>query len=56
MKNDNTHSQTTAQKSSLPVCPFEGNHPDMLITMPEHDKRLDVYSQSEYSENTQSSD
>ena len=40
----------------LPVCSFEGEHPEMLIKMPERDKRLDAPSQSAYCEDTQTYD
>ncbi len=40
----------------LPICPFESDHPDMLIAVPQRDKRLDVITQCEYSQNTETYD
>ena len=40
----------------LPVCPFEREHPEMLLNAPERDKRLDVITNCEYTENTETHD
>lgn len=40
----------------LPVCPFEGEHPEMLIAMPQQDKRFDVQTGCDFTENTQTFD
>ncbi len=40
----------------LPVCPFEGEHPEMLLNIPERDKRLDVQTGCDYTENTETYD
>lgn len=52
MKNENNQTKM----GFLPVCSFEGSHPEMLINMPERDKRLDIAGQSDYSADTQSYD
>ena len=40
----------------LPVCPFEADHPEMLIGFPERDKRLDVITGCDYTKNTETCD
>jgi len=40
----------------LPVVPFEGNHPAMLIAAPDRDIRFDVITQSEFTQNNETYD
>ena len=50
MKDDKT------KTGFMPICPFTGEHPKMLINVPERDKRLDVVTESEYTQNTETYD
>lgn len=36
----------------LPICPFEIKLPEMLLNLPMRDKRLDIITESEYTDNT----
>ncbi len=47
---------TNAWTEFLPIVPFIGNHPKMIVNMPERDRRFDVITQSEYSQNTEAYD
>lgn len=40
----------------LPICPFEDQHPEMLIGTPQRDSRLDVMTGCEYTENKECRD
>ena len=40
----------------IPVCPVEVKHPEMLLTLPERDRRLDTPTSCEYCENTEAFD
>ncbi len=48
--------QKKVKTDALSVCPFNGNHPDMLIKTPERDKRLDIITDCEYTKNTETYD
>lgn len=48
--------QNTNKTGSLPIAPFEPNHPEMLIKTPERDKRLDAVSYCEYCLNDETFD
>ena len=40
----------------LPVCPFEREHEEMLLKFPERDKRLDVVTYCDHTDNTETYD
>lgn len=49
--------ENTAEKTGfVPVCAIEGRHPKMLIKAPRRDKRLDVQTGCDYTENTEAYD
>lgn len=48
--------EDTPKIGFLPVCPFETEHPDLLLSVPERDKRLDVITYCDYTENTETYD
>ncbi len=51
-----TEDKTYAKAELLPIVPFTGYHPQMLIKTPERDRRLDVVTESEYTQNTEAYD
>ena len=43
----------TPETGFLPVCPFEGEHPEMLLGTPERDRRFDAVTGCEYTDNNE---
>ena len=48
--------EKTNDMSFVPIVPLEIDHPEMLLTIPERDKRLDTVTDCEYCENTEAYD
>ncbi|MBR6873129.1 MAG: hypothetical protein IKN17_06455 [Ruminococcus sp.] len=46
----------TPETGFLPICPFENDLPEMLITAPERDERLNAVTGCDFSQNTEAYD